>query len=415
MQRVIFTPTLYLRADKRKKNGAIPIYVRFQRINGKEPKFPLGIEVTENDWDETTHRPKDLSLKLIVDKKVTKIELEINNAVVNDIEITPALLKDFVTGKPKPEQRSFYDYFDEYVKRKYERGKIRSSTRNGYEVTRRALVEYRSKIRLSDINEKFLEGFERFLIKRGNASGKGDVLGTRSNRLKHVNTVLQYIERRGVVIENPYKKGDLEIPRVATNDVFLDFEDLKKLKVFSEKIRKGEVEIGEAEYKVLYMFLFSCATGLRIGDVMSLTWGDIVKENATPDWVISMKAQKTGRMFHVVVPVLGMYALHFTRKYSPSNRDKKIFCLSRNTVNVTLRRVVKKAGIDKYITYHSSRRTYATLAKALGVSEYALQRSMGHNSVRTTNDYMKWDAELAVDMTKDTAFFKMDTLLKKEE
>ena len=36
-------PTLYLRVDKKKKDGKMPICIRFQRIDKKEPKFSLGI------------------------------------------------------------------------------------------------------------------------------------------------------------------------------------------------------------------------------------------------------------------------------------------------------------------------------------------------------------------------------------
>lgn len=36
------TPTLFLRTDKKKKNGKMPLFIRFQRIDGKEPKFSFG-------------------------------------------------------------------------------------------------------------------------------------------------------------------------------------------------------------------------------------------------------------------------------------------------------------------------------------------------------------------------------------
>lgn len=39
------TPTLFLRTDKKKKNSKMPLYVRFQRIDGKEPKFSFGKKV----------------------------------------------------------------------------------------------------------------------------------------------------------------------------------------------------------------------------------------------------------------------------------------------------------------------------------------------------------------------------------
>ena len=75
------------------------------------------------------------------------------------------------------------------------------STEKGYDTTRRALKEFREKIRIKDIDAKFINDFERFLVKRGREHGLGDVLGTRANRLKHVRTIVLDIERRGIPIK----------------------------------------------------------------------------------------------------------------------------------------------------------------------------------------------------------------------
>lgn len=52
-------PTLFLRVDKKKKDGRMPIYIRFQRIDGKEPKFPLGINCLPEKWDKAGKRILD--------------------------------------------------------------------------------------------------------------------------------------------------------------------------------------------------------------------------------------------------------------------------------------------------------------------------------------------------------------------
>ena len=141
-----------------------------------------------------------------VSEKVIAIRQLIRIASLKKIEITPALLKEFVEGKPEPELRSFYDYFDEYVKKNSARGKFQDSTRKSYETTRKALKEYKSEIRVLDIGEKLINDFDKFLIKRGIASGRGDVKGSRGNRHKHINAVLHYIgDKKGIKVENPYK------------------------------------------------------------------------------------------------------------------------------------------------------------------------------------------------------------------
>lgn len=70
--------TLYLRTDKKKKNGKMPLYIRFRRIDGEEPKFSLGIDLSKEEWDEEVMRPVDPALKLLIDKETLRIEREIN-------------------------------------------------------------------------------------------------------------------------------------------------------------------------------------------------------------------------------------------------------------------------------------------------------------------------------------------------
>jgi len=403
---------LHLRFDKKKQSGDVPIYVRFQRINGKEPKFPLGIDVAEDDWNETTRLPKDPALELIVGNQVMKIKRQILNAIGNGIEITHALLKEFVEGKPNPAQRSFYDYFDEYVKKNSSRGKIRDSTRNGYDVTRRALKEYSPEIRLPDINTKFLDGFDKFLIKRGIASGKGEVLGTRSNRLKHINTVLKYIERQGVAVENPYKKDDLEIPKAAVREISLDKVELRELLCIVDDLPYGSTEL-----RVLCMFLFSCFTGLRLGDALELQWQDIDVHNEP--MILEKTTQKTGKKLTTPIPELGNEMLLCAAENNAENvhSDKRVFLCgcSQVTINNVLRKLAKQAGIEKHISYHCSRHTFITFAKMQGMDEYEIMKYAGHSNLQMTRNYMKWDKKLATESAKKVPLFRLKDLLKKKK
>ena len=82
--------------------------------------------------------------------------------------------------------------------------------------------EFRAEIRIKDISAKLLSDFEKFLIKRGEESGKGDVKGSRYNRIKHIRAIIRYIESLNISIKNPYRTGDLALPEDIINDVFLE-------------------------------------------------------------------------------------------------------------------------------------------------------------------------------------------------
>lgn len=404
--------TLYLRKDKQQKDDSYPVYIRFTRINGVEPKFPFGgMTVQLNEWNNATRRPKDPVRKNIADKEVARIELQINNAIANGQTITPDLLKRFVNGRNE-QATSFYGYFNEYVQKQCKRGKMRDSTRAGYDTTLRLLKQFRGEIRLEDINTKLLGDFEQFMIERGKQSNKGEVKGSRSNRLKHINAVLHYIERQGVKVDNPYKKGDLEIPQADVNDVFLHDDELSELANLFFK-----TEAGTTDYRVLCMFLFSCTTGLRLGDALALEWQEIDWENEP--LILEITVQKTNKKIMTPIPELGVEMLLYAAEGNIDNVDwyKKIFLCdySSTTINNTLRKLAKQVGIERRISYHCSRRTFITLARMAGVDEYVLMNYAGHSDPKMTRRYMKWDKKLATDSANKIELFKLKNILKRRK
>ena len=412
MSRVIWTPTLYLRRDKDKQklDGSYPVYVHFQRIGRKEPKFSIGLSFKEDEWDDNARRPKDLALKIIIDKKVARIEQQILNAVANDVEITHDLLKRFVSNKDEAAANSFFGYFNEYVQRQAQRGKMRDSTRTGYEVTYRLLREYRKEIKIADINAQLLGGFDKFLVERGRASGKGDVKGGRGNHHRHINAVLHYIATQGVSVQNPYDRGDVEIPQTDANNVFLDFDELRAMMGLADKL-----PLETRWYRVLMMYLFACTTGMRISDTRSLKWGEVDLDD--DKMLIKKIAKKTKREF--VAPIFESAAELLAMSVENIDNveaDLNVFYkYSPQTINNTLKELAELADIDKPIAFHSARRTCATLLAAEGADPIFIRDILGHKSLTMTNRYIKTSETLTTLKAKKIDVFSTERLgLKKD-
>lgn len=225
--------TLYLRVDKKKRDGRMPLYVRFRRIDGEEPKFPIGIDLLSEEWDSERQNASDPDIDLILQKEITRIRQEVRKLELEGIEITKEILREIVSQKQakaeRPENQSFYAYFNDYISKRTKTGKIGESTLKGYETTLKSLREFRAEIRIKDVSAKLLSDFEKFLIKRGEESGKGDVKGSRYNRIKHIKAIIKYIEAQNIPIKNPYRTGDLTSPEDIINDVFLEEEEVKRL------------------------------------------------------------------------------------------------------------------------------------------------------------------------------------------
>lgn len=130
--------------------------------------------------------------------------------------------------------------------------------------------------------------------------------------------------------------------------------------------------------------LFSCLTSLRISDILSLQWHEIVDFAAGGKCVHTI-TQKTKT--EDIIPVSDE-ALQLIG-YSPEKNGLVFKGLKRSWTQQPMKEWIREAGITKNITFHSYRRTYATLQGAAGTDIRTIQSNMAHKSITTTQRYMK--------------------------
>lgn len=127
--------------------------------------------------------------------------------------------------------------------------------------------------------------------------------------------------------------------------------------------------------------LFSCLTGLRISDIIQLEWKHL---QMAPDggMCIRKTIEKTDSDSNNLP--ISNEALELCGKRS----DGKVFKgLTRSMTNIPLKEWIKTAGIDKSISFHCFRHTYATLQIASGTDIYTVSKMLVHKNVTTTQIY----------------------------
>ena len=126
--------------------------------------------------------------------------------------------------------------------------------------------------------------------------------------------------------------------------------------------------------------LFSCLTGLRISDILALTWND-VRDFPDGGKCIRICTEKTDT--EATIPI-SEEALALC---GPPSSGLVFKGLTRNMVNTYLKPWLKQAGITKYITFHCFRHTYATQLIAGGADIYTVSKMLTHKNVSTTQIY----------------------------
>ena len=136
--------------------------------------------------------------------------------------------------------------------------------------------------------------------------------------------------------------------------------------------------------KVRQAFFFSCFTGLRWSDIKSLTWENIKKDGDS--WAIAKRTIKTGEW---VFNPLNDEAKSFLPSEADSVNGLVFDLPTASAANADLKRWAKVAGIEKKVSFHTARHTFATLMLTLGADLYTTSKLLGHTNIATTQIYAK--------------------------
>jgi site-specific recombinase XerD len=135
--------------------------------------------------------------------------------------------------------------------------------------------------------------------------------------------------------------------------------------------------------------LFSCVTGLAWVDVKALTWEKIKLEGCMME-IVRAKQEANN-----VTVSISLNATAITLLGEAGEPTAKVFTLpTANGANKTLKAWVKRAGIDKKITWHNLRHSFGTNLILNGVDVVTSSKLLGHGTLAQTNRYVDTAAEL---------------------
>jgi len=237
----------------------------------------------------------------------------------------------------------------------------------------RYLRPYAGDTLLCDVDERFVDGYRSYLLEQ-------ETLGaaTAKHYLDALKTLLFKAERERLIERNP-AKGVKAIRVPEQKKAFLSIEEIQRL--YNTPALGGEL----AE-ECRRAFLLSCFTGLRLGDLKNLTWGDIER---TPEPMIVKRQSKTQGI--VSIP-LSPSAWNLINGKELHRRDELVFPrLTATKANVyrPLDKWRKKAGIDRAFGWHAARHSFAMMTLEASGDIYAVSRLLGHSDIKMTTVYLR--------------------------
>lgn len=393
-----------IRKNRQNKEGKCPILVSIS-TNRERVYFSTGKFCSSESWNEKKQmlRGKSNEDKLINDyliqlrNKIFQKEVELMD---KGFMITVSLLKDAVNDNVEAvNQKTLMQVFNNFqtMRKPLIGKKIAKDTYEDNDLTGRYIKEFmekqyhRSDIYLHEVKIGFIQGFHTFLL-----AEKNNKQNTSAKHLKFLKQLMNIAVANGYIQFNPLNIYKVEREPVEID--FLDDAELRKIINFDTPIKRFE--------RTRDAFLFGCFTGLAYIDIKTLRKEHFETDDEGRIW-IKKKRVKTGILSRI--PLLPMAKL-LLEKYKDWGGDAVMPIQDATDVNENLKDIASLCGINKHVTFHTSRHTFAsTVTLANNISMEVIAKMMGHTNTRMTARYAKLvDKSISEQMDKLVDTFSID-------
>lgn len=398
----------YIKRAKTNNLGVCPIYTRVT-VNAKRFEFSTNKYINPDRWSSVGSKMKGFSEEArIVNSHLDYLKTKVLEAekklFKKDISISSENLKNELFGLSESKRMLipiFQDHNDkikELVGKEYAAG-----TLVRYTTTLKHTIEFIqwkynvSDIDIAKIDYAFICDFEFWL---------------RSVRKCANNTTVKYIKNFHKIIKicmdndwldkNPFANYKSKVKEVER--IFLTEEEIQSIIEKDFKIDRLSL--------VRDIFLFSCFTGLAYIDVKNLTKSHVSYGIDGEKWIFTHRQKTESASKIPILPVTQMIIDKYENHPQCLNEGKLLPILSNQRMNSYLKEIAGVCEIDKELTFHIARHTFATTVTLTnGVPIESVSKMLGHKNLRTTQHYAKvLDRKVSDDMKLIKEKFKFQKL-----
>ncbi len=374
-----------MKKGKTRKNGTNPLYVRLT-LNQKRAELSTGIFVNPNDWDEVKQQIDPHAYGAIVFnnrlQKITTDIYDIYNQLVSvgkTFDIS-AIKSRFLGVRSSVGFLEIFDYYLRTIETNIGKGYAYRTLKH-YKVSRKKLAEFinsklhRKDTPLTEVNYDFLNKFDMYIKSEYNVHQN-----TAWNYHKHLRRVLNLAISMDHLAKNPYYNYKVKLEQAHRE--FLTRDELKKIE--SKKIELIRMSI------VRDVFVFACYTGLSYADISKLNSGHIQKRDDGNKWIIINRTKTNTKcyipLFPNTIEILNKYA-----DFPQALLKGRVLPVSTNqNLNSYLKELAEICGIQKNLTMHVARHTFATtVTLSNGVPIETVSKILGHSSLKVTQIYAR--------------------------
>ncbi len=401
------------------KKGLYPVILRITQ-DRKQKKIRTSLEVKKADWNQKAkyykhfrashpdYEKNNVALKEIVSTYEAKYQ-QLSKEGRGAAQIVIAEVKDGETD------HSFLQYAIDRTQEIYETGGVRNWKKyNGFYNKLKGFLKKHRKTDLlfSELTPALLSKFNVYLHQLPNERNPNQLL--HPNTIQVVFNVFKTIVNRAIEIDdmmklekNPFLK--FKYSGVKTVKEKLDESELRA-------IEELDLEEGSLIWHCRNYFFFSlyCA-GIRAGDFSQLRWCNITSEGRLHYQMGKNHKDRDLELLPQALEILKHYYRpdskptdyifplitedeEWTRYITQEEKDRmkpqlklkmfRVISAKNALINKELKLIKEAAGIDKKLSFHISRHSFAKMAKDKGLDNLEVKALLAHSNISTTQRYM---------------------------
>ena len=404
MERVTFKILFFVQKTRVAKNGEIPVLLRVT-INGQRAVTSINLKVDPAKWSTVAGKSigntrKDYELNARLDTIRMRVMQIYREMELDREQITAHKVVNKYLGRDNKLEIMLLDIFREHNEKcsKLSGNGMAAGTVERYETSYKhteAFIRFayhKNDVPVKDVDHKFITDYEFYLKTERKCSHNSTV-----KYLKNFGKIIRIAIANGYITKNPFANIRFKMEEV--DRCFLEDHEIKAIMEKSITI--------ERLAQVRDTFVFCCFTGLAFSDMKDLKPEHIVRDNNGALW-IRKKRSKTKNMCNI--PLLNPAKAildHYKNNPVCSVKGLLLPAICNQKMNAYLKELAAICGINKEITTHTGRHSFATsVALANGVSIENVAKMLGHSDTKMTRHYARvLDKSIMHDMAKVNSKF----------
>jgi site-specific recombinase XerD len=376
---------IILRKDQKNAKKEHYIYISI-KFGGLLRRTSLNITVKPENWDNINCMVLESDPEHSRKNKYLKKEIQRANAIIDKFYFEDKILSADEFMRLFKSKGYADGNFADFIFEQIDKRAFAKETKRTYLSQITKIKQFKNNIYFSDLSYTFVRDYETYMVNQLKNNPN-----TVSKSLSMLRTFINWAVDYELIKESPFKK--IKVKKRNGNREYLSLSELSD---FQELYKRGELKA--SQHNVLRYFLFSCYTGLRYTDIKNLKFGMLhkLKSNEAEQLIIRLEQHKTKSI--VSIPIIDKAQQLIGKFYGKSDPVFKV--LSNQKTNDRLKDITAAAGIDKNITFHSARHTFATVAIEKGIPMEVISTLLGHTELKTTQIYAKINDQVKIDWMK---------------